>query len=245
MRERLRVGAGRGMAYRDLEPDLLREARDWMQSGRVADGLELAPHVFRRGERVIKFFKRAGNRLRLRRSRVVRSAERHARLHWVPVPAPHLALEFPRSHELEGLLVMRFVAGSGLDAVAQDASSSAAGALEELGPFLARLHARGVHHGDLHPQNLLWDEETWWLLDLESVRGPLHRLYARRLALRQWGRLRQRLGGGDLLRPAFERYARARSRGVGVDALWAEVEAEGLRGERERAERRRRRELEG
>ena len=226
-RRSVEIAGARGDAFGALPPELEGEVAAWIAAGEVSNGERLASELTFRAPRAdgshlfVKFFPGSGVSVRLRRSRARRSARLHARLHWAPAPAPLLGLDLPRASPHAGLLVTHFVEGRDLEACRREPEL-----LLGLSELLARLHDRGVHHGDLHPHNLLFDGARWWLLDLESVRSAAHRLLGRRLVQRQWARLVVNLGGRRTLRGPFERYLELRApnfaRGT-PEAEWAEV----------------------
>jgi len=218
----LRVGDARGVVYGTLSPELREQVAGWIEAGEVPGAEPIkGRRVVRHGELLVKFVRRSRSAVPLRRSRVLRAAAAHERLAWVPVPAPLFALDLPRGAHYEGLIAMRFVDGRPLHEL--DGSGEA---IDALGELIARLHDRGVHHGDLHAQNLLWDGRTWWLLDLDGVRSPLHLVLERRLEMRQWGKLllTPTLAQGTIRR-AFDRYASLRPALGDREAAWKRVQA--------------------
>jgi hypothetical protein len=170
----------------------------------------------------------------LRRAAAFRAAHAALRLERFGTPQPIAALARRRGGALrDSWLVSRFV--DGLDAaraIELDAASTAA-----LGASMAALHAAGVLHGDLNHQNLLWDGSRWVLIDLEALRGPLHRLRLRRIAEEQWAHLSSAMHPLDRLQPCFADYA-ARVGRTDVEPAWRRVQEMAQMFARRRAERR-------
>jgi Ser/Thr protein kinase RdoA (MazF antagonist) len=186
--------------------------------------------VWRVGPWLVKRSGRGGLKDLFRRGPALRAAERARALDAIPTPQPLVALERRRGRALEsGLVVSEWIAGRHLHELWDDARALAA-----FPPFLARMHAAGVLHGDFHPRNALWDGERWVLLDLEGVRGPLHRLFARRLVRRQWARLLHNLEHARPdcrpdVRALFERYLEEVGRAGDRERAWAAVVREAAR----------------
>lgn len=183
--------AARGEAYRALTPEwhahLERAAREGTVEGATA---LKAPHVWRAGDWVFKFYAARGRAgPRLRDHRALRTARAHARILPVASPEPLAALAFARTaNGCDGLLVSRFVAGRTLGDVWRSPRVPEEGR-EALARFLAAMDAHRVRHGDLHPGNLLWDGTTWWLLDLDGLRPPALPGLDHRLERDSWARL--------------------------------------------------------
>jgi hypothetical protein len=201
------AAGARGVRWAPLSPALERLFAGWVQAGHARPALELEPGVFRAGALVAKFFPPPPLRRRLTSPDTARrAAELALAIRPLPAPRPLLAVGAVGPRRNASLLVSEFVGGPTL-AEAWDTDERARAALPD---FLARMHAQGVHHGDLHPGNLLWDGERLVLIDVTAVRRGLHLFLARRLALYQWARLVLYLGDLERLRLAFERYAELR-----------------------------------
>jgi hypothetical protein len=199
-----------GRAFAALAPELEARVEGWWRARAVPEGEVLkAPDVFRLGALVIKFFPQASLLGWIRPARALRSAERYF---WcLPLRSPRPLLAVAKRFARPSLLVREHLEGASLREVwLHDARAEAA-----LAPFLAAMERHGVVHGDLHPQNLLWDGKEWVLLDVDGLRHGLHD--ARRALCGQWARLALYLADEGRVRALFER---ARPR-----LAWGEVEA--------------------
>lgn len=228
------TGDAAGFRYAELPPGLLERAGTWLTAGDVPDGDELrAGRVWRRRtpdqgglDLAIKLFP-ARSRLadRLRPSAAVRVADMHEALRPLATPRPVLALSGgPAGKRRAALLAYEFVAGRHLDALWGEDPA----AVEAFPLFLAQLHAHGVHHGDFHLHNVVWDGERWVLLDLDGMRHPLRKLFPWRLVVDQWARVTFFLEAhGDVpaeaVRPLFDAYLAAAGAGRDAEGAWAEV----------------------
>lgn len=209
-----KAAGARGVRFAPLAPALERLFVGWVQAGHALPASVLEPGVFRAGELVAKFFPPPRGLRRLTSpDTALRAAELALAIAPVATPRPLLAVGAVGPARTHSLLVSELVRGPTL-ADAWEREQRARAALPE---FLAAMHARGVHHGDLHPGNLLWDGQRLVLIDVTAVRRGLHLFLARRLALYQWARLVLYLGDLERLRAAFERYAALRG--------WSDAEA--------------------
>jgi Phosphotransferase enzyme family len=200
-----RAGGARGWAWIEVDAALERDVERWIAE-RDVPGAEVlkAGSVFRRGELVIKFLPTPIGPIQRRRvPPAVRAARQHFALQPLHTPRPLIALKADTPSGRVDLLVSEFVHGRPFDVVwAADPR-----AREALPAVLAALRRRRIVHGDLHPGNLLWTGSHWVLLDLEAVRGGLHRIFApRRAALSQWARLLILTGDEPGLREAHARW---------------------------------------
>ena len=179
-RRGLAIGDAVGEAYVELDPAGLARLEDAIRTRAVAGGACLkSPNVWRQADWGFKFYAEDRGLLdRVRRHAALRSARAQGRIRPVASPEPIAAFAFRTARGgFDGLLVTRFVAGRSLGEVWSIGRESR----DALGRFLADMSERRVWHGDLHPGNLLWDGERWWLLDLDGLRsGPLRRLDPRR-----------------------------------------------------------------
>lgn len=214
----------RGVRFAPLDGALEALLERWVVSGRIEapDGAPyelLKRDVVRVGGLVAKLFDPPPLLRRLSaRDTAQRAAALALAIRPIPSPRPLLAVGGVGPRGERSLLVSEFVAGSSL-AEAWEESPAARDALPD---FLAAMHERGVHHGDLHPGNLLWDGARLMLIDVTALRRGLHRLLARRLARAQWARLVLYLGDLEGLRAAFLRYAARRGWRHG-EREWARV----------------------
>ena len=90
---------------------------------------------------------------------------------------------------------------------------------------MAALYRHGVLHGDLHPRNLIWDGRDWVLLDLDAIRHPLHRLFARRRIEEKWGRVLFSLDGDSSVRDGFAAFLREAKLPWDPGRAWSRVQA--------------------
>lgn len=217
-REPLVLPRARGFAYGALDDELLSRLPLWLESGRVEDGSELKPgRVYRWRDCVVKFLAPARAPWRwLRTSAAVREADAHLGMP-VCVPAPLCALTGAR-----GILVTAFVAGTPL----REAWCGDPAAREALPAFLAALHRARVHHGDLHPGNVLFDGRRLVLLDLAALRRGLHLLFEEKLVRAEWSSLLVHLGDEPGLEHAFRSYSERLGRGAEVAQRWRRVRLE-------------------
>jgi aminoglycoside phosphotransferase (APT) family kinase protein len=233
VREPYRLGPARGFRYGPVPADVESALPRWLSTREVDGGVEIKPRrVYRYGAWLVKLTgaSRAAKDV-LRRSSAVRIADLHAQLLPVRTPRPLVALETRQGPFLAAsVLVAEFVEGPSL----REAFGRDARATEALGPFLARLHRRGVFHGDLHPENAIWDGSEWVLIDVASLRHPLRRLRRRHLILEQWAQFAFRLGASRALEACLGRYLAEAGLAWDPTEAWAEVVR---RGERIRAAR--------
>lgn len=214
----------RGWAWVEVDGALDADLRRWLATGEVAEGEPLKIHkssVFRLGALVVKFFRPDRSAFRsLRPSPAVRAARRHFQLLPLRSSRPLVALTADVPGGQVDVLVSEFLEGELLDRVwERDAAARAA-----LPVLLAQLRRRRIVHGDLHPGNLLWTGTEWALLDLESMRGGLHRLFAPARASRaRWARLLLLLGDEAGLRAAHARYVELLRPGRDPGPAWERV----------------------
>lgn len=221
-----RSGDARGRAYAALPPELELALTGWLATLRVPEGVALkAPHVWRVGALVIKFFTQPSLFGWVRAPRAVRSAERHF---WaLPLRSPRPMLAAGRGLGNPSVLVREHIEGRLLPEVfGHDESAEV-----ELAAFLAAMEEHGIVHGDLHPRNLLWTGEEWVLLDADGLRHGLHD--ERRVRLGQWARLLVHLGDEARVARLFERSAPGTGKRPRVQ--WAQVLARAARLRDERA----------
>jgi len=182
----LRVGALRARAYAPLTPALVARLPGWYADAAREGEVLRSGAVVRVGDLVVKRFPAPSVFGWLRAPRATRSAARHF---WcLPVPSPRPLVALWRGFSSPSVLVREFIPGALLSALGPEAHA----AEEALAPFLALLARHAVLHGDLHPQNLLWDGTHWWLLDVDGVRHGLHS--RSRVWLGMWARCALYLG---------------------------------------------------
>lgn len=222
VREPYRCGRARGFRYMEIPREVEKALPGWLSTRRVDGGIEIKPQrVYRSGAWLVKLTgpSRAAKDV-LRRSSAIRIADLHARLLPVRTPKPLVAIELRRGPFLDGsLLVTEFVEGPSLGiAFGRDERATNAWA-----PFLALLHRRGVFHGDLHPENTIWNGEDWVLIDVASLRHRLRRFRRDHLVLEQWGQLAFRLGASEALETSFRSYLAETDLGWEPRTSWVEV----------------------
>lgn len=163
-------------------------ARDWPDSDAPAVAEVLKPRsVWAIGDLVI----RTGCARRLQRS-----AAAWKRLDPTPAPEPLML----GTCGVRGILVMRRCPGVPLDRAWDDEA-----ARRSLSSLVAGLLRRRIIHGDLSPNNLLWDGCRLWLTDLDGLRPTLHGLFWRHHLVRTWAWFFHRLPDGDWVREAHDR----------------------------------------
>ena len=180
------IGSASGRAFAELGDDVPAQLLSWLEAGTVADGEAIKPgRVYARGDWIIKIFA-AGQRWRdrLRPSPALRCARAHAGLDAVRTPRPIATLEFPNGRSL---VVIERIDGRTLDAVVAD--PEAQDGVEAFVHMMVAMHRARVFHGDLHPDQVLWDGKDWFLLDLDGLRHPLRSLNRRGVIELQWARL--------------------------------------------------------
>lgn len=221
------LGLGRGIAFAELPAEIEAALPQWMASATVAGAVELKPStVWRVGAFAVKRFPAPTAWLRLtRRAPALRCAEACARIAPVATPAPLLALEVsagPRAGE--SWLIVDFIEGEHLTRALRGDPR----AVSELPAFFATMHEHGVLHGDLNAANLLWDGTRWQLIDLEGLRGPLHRLRMQAIARDQWSRVVGTLRDPEFVRPLHAEYCKLLGRGD-AEREWPRIERRGRR----------------
>jgi hypothetical protein len=157
-----------------------------------------------------------------RPSRHARAAAAHARLLPISSPEPLVLGELRDrwGRLVRSCLAMRLVAG-----VAVDRCLDQPAAVEAIIDLFADLHRRRIVYGDLHPGNMLWDGRRLALIDLESMRPPLHGLVAGYAWRRAWAGLLYRIPDPDRLRDWHRRAWDRAGRGWfgGEPAAWRSI----------------------
>jgi hypothetical protein len=217
--------------HRPPEPGLAEQVRRWIDGSETERGTPLkSGRVYRRGDWVAKYYGAPRPLERLFRSPpAFRAAARALSMPSGAAPAPLAAVVAAGRRGRVDLYVSRFVEGLPLHlAWCSDARVVAA-----LGEFLARLHRARVHHGDLHPGNLLWTGAGLVLLDLDALRRGLHLAGAERLARNEWANLLVHLGDDAGLSRAHRAYCETLGRPARAEAEWNRIVAlAGARGAR-------------
>jgi hypothetical protein len=174
--------------------------------------------VWRLGDAVVKRFDpRRGLARRLRSAPALSCARSCARIAPLRTPRPWLAFV---AEDDTSWLVTEFVAGKHLHA----AFASDPAAADALPAFMAEMHRHGVIHGDLNVWNLLWDGHAWVLIDLEGLRGPLHRLRARAIGDDQWVRFGAAIRDLPRIAELFGRYLALLGEQHTQSARWPPIE---------------------
>ncbi len=227
MRRASRIGEARGFVYEDVEPELLEELVASMEDCVLPARLGAEPLFdhgvrvgYKLGSSVVKFYRGGRWRDRFRSSAAVRAAETYERLLPIRSPKPSCAFELRRGGELHrSMIVCEFVDGPLLG----EAWGTVPEAEAALGPFLATMHDRWVYHGVMKWDHLVWNRGEWVVLDTESLRHALRKLFPRQLAERQWAGLAMDLGLSEKLELAFRRYLDARGLTWDPKATWASI----------------------
>ena len=178
---------------------------DWPARGAPATAELLKKGcVWAVGDVVIK----TGSAARLRRS-----AAAWARLQPIPSPEPLML----GTSGARGILAMRRCPGVPLDGVWHDPVVR-----DAVSDLIAALLRRRIIHGDLSPQNLLWDGTRVWLIDLDGLRPRLHGLVWRRHLVLSWAWILYRLPSTELVRAAHQRCCETLGLG-GTERRWKAV----------------------
>jgi hypothetical protein len=212
-----------------LEPEIERALFAALTRGGVEGGSVLKEgRVWRLGAVVIKRYPAMGTlRGRLRMPHAVRAARAAQELGVERTPRA-LAAVWEKGLLFAGASVLATEHVEGCDLhralLAPDEAAQRA-----FPGFLADLHERGIHHGDLHPWQLLWNGERWFLLDLDGLRHPLRALRREHLELEAWARLLfygrvYRLPAAESsLERLFHRYLELRRPGHDPVHAWSSV----------------------
>lgn len=170
------------------EPELIALLRATLDTGSCPSGERVGlADVWLVDNAVVKLQGAPSGLLRSwRRSRLRRAAAGHYSLLPLVSPRPLALIErrSPGRRLLGAALAMERLVGVELRTAWADES-----ARDALAPVMVQLIADGAIHGDIHPGNLLWDGQRWAVIDLDSLRHPLHGLLRRRTWLRTWGSL--------------------------------------------------------
>lgn len=212
----------RGIRFGALPHEIELALPRWIASARVDGGVELKPaRVWRVGAWMIKRFEPSGFVDRfLRASPAIRSARLAARIAPVRTPRPLFALQDRSIGWSTAWLATEFAEGAHVHEVLR----SDAAALDALPSFMATMHGHGVLHGDLNVWNLLWSGGEWVLIDLDGIRGPLHRVRRRAIADEQWVRLAATLRDVEFARPLYERYLERMGERSELSPRWSRIE---------------------
>lgn len=219
-----------GFRYDDLPADIAERAPEWLRLGEVPEGTALRPRrAYRYQDWLVKLYG-PGHPVkdRLRWSAAVRSADWYARLLPFRTPRPILAAEVRERGRLHAaILVTEFIEGPSLTSLWREPHETARNALAAFARFLADMHRRRVHHGDVHPANFLWDGDEWVLIDLDGMRG--RRTTTRRIIERHWVRMLLVLGDETRLRAMFQVYLDAARLGWEAEASWERIRRQAAR----------------
>lgn len=214
------IGRARGVAYEELDVELERSLARWIELGRVDEGVELRRGtVWRVGDRVVKLY---GPERPFRAARALRAARLAHAARGVIVPRPIVALRWGPSMRARGsLLASAFVAGPTLF----EAWSTDDAAVRAFPSFLARLHASNVVHGDLHPENVLWNGVDWVPIDLDSARRRVAVAERGGEPIEHWARVLRALDHAPRARELFAEYAALTGRDAARrDGDWRAIE---------------------
>jgi tRNA A-37 threonylcarbamoyl transferase component Bud32 len=138
----------------------------------------------------------------------------------VRTPRPLFALQDRVIGWSAAWLAMEYVDGAHVHEVLRSDEA----ALAALPSFMATMHRRGVLHGDLNVWNLLWNGNEWVVIDLDGIRGPLHRVRRRAIADQQWERLAGTLRDVEFTRPLYLRYLETMGESSEMSSRWTRIE---------------------
>ncbi|MFN0242949.1 MAG: phosphotransferase [Planctomycetota bacterium] len=221
--ERFSFGDARGVRFGALPEAVAKALPRWIE-GRDHAGLKAikAGRVYRTDAWLLKFSgPRRGLRDAFRPSPAVRVARTAARITAIRTPRPLLALEWRRGAFVEeSLYVGEFVAGRRL----HDLWGKDEAAVRAFPRFMAAMHGAYIVHGDFHPMNVVWNGAEWVLIDLDSIRGPLHVFRLRGIAMQQWARTLRNLRFDAGVRALLEEYLRIAGVKWPADDAWREIE---------------------
>ena len=175
-------------------PPAVRRVLPELLSGRIPEGVVAlkpgAVYLLDTGsdqqDLIIKLYKRSSKlRAKLQPPRAKRAVEAYLRL--LPVASPRPVYWDKLTHpDFRSVLVYEYAQGPTLHQLWKQGNPEAIAALPAL---LAATYETGVLHGDLHGRNLVWSDNHWLVLDLDSVRSGLHALRRKTIWERTWARL--------------------------------------------------------
>jgi len=211
-------GVLRGTCWGQVDPSLLERLCTWARNGPDAECIEFKPgRVWRWRDVVVKWFHDDLRvRIGLRSATAFRASAAAMAMPAGSAARPIAAFKVSRS---SSVLVSEFVSGGDMYHAWQCDDRC----IESFGVLMACLHSRGIHHGDLHPGNLIWTGDHWVLLDLESLRHRLRNLNPRRQAIAQWARVYVKLKRDPRVRDAFHVYCGLTRRRWETGADWDEI----------------------
>jgi hypothetical protein len=206
----IRIGPYEGWILEEM-PDKMRELLPfWLVGRRVEDGKEIVSgRVYRWNNYIVKFFgSKWAPQYCFRHSPAWRAAKSYYELKPILSPCPIALFERKSFFRMyESAIILKYLEGRTLKQVWNNDSS----AIEGLPSFFAEMHKRRIFHCDLSINNLLWTENKWALLDLDSIdiwkyRRILYSLSYKYYVLYSWKKLYCSLQLDDKLQEVFFKY---------------------------------------
>ncbi|MFT5197993.1 MAG: hypothetical protein ACI87O_000641 [Planctomycetota bacterium] len=212
--------AGPPAAVAAILPDLL--------AGREPEGISVlkpgAVFQLHTGEGskdlIVKLYKRSPKlRAKLQPPGAKRAVDAYLRLLPVPSPAPVYwdKLDHPA---YRSVLVYEYAEGPTLHQLWKQDNPQA---IEALPALLAATYKTGLLHGDLHGRNLVWAEDRWMVLDLDSIRSGLHAVRRRAIWERTWARLLFDFAGSPRGKELFARFLDLAGLTWSIEESWKRV----------------------
>ncbi len=234
--ETIRIGPYEGWILEEM-PDKMRELLPfWLVGRRVEDGKEIVPgRVYRWNNYIVKFFgSKWAPQYCFRHSPAWRAAKSYYELKPILSPCPIALFERKSFFRMyESAIIVKYLEGRTLKQVWNNDSS----AIEGLPTFFAEMHKQHIFHCDLSIDNLLWTENQWALIDLDSIgvwkyRRILYFLSYRYYVLYSWKKLYRSLQFDDKLQEVFYKYVDETGLSWNKESTWNIIDRKARKGYR-------------